>query len=149
MFRNDPRLSKQRHKIGVAIPSWHNVQVDVALNPRAADSSEVHTDVKALGAHRFPEYPNPEIGQPEKVKGHLIRKLFQCFHVAVRSHQQVAAVIRKQVHDDKPVTPPMEEEIGLVTTLTRLRAEDTATGLVGLLDVGHAPGCPDDLHGLR
>src|SRR6478672_2111216 len=49
VFGNDARLADDRDEVGVADPSWDDVQVKVLLDPRARRLAEVQADVVTIG----------------------------------------------------------------------------------------------------
>ena len=49
-------VGQYRHEIGVAMPAWDDVPVQVARQSRASGVAEVQTNVVAVGVHQFVEY---------------------------------------------------------------------------------------------
>src|SRR5260221_8637768 len=98
-LRQHPRLGDRRHEVGVAVPTWERVDVEVSGYAGAGRTPDVGTDVYAIG-------PVCSLQRPYRVVEHrpergclLALDVFQLGHVPDRHHHQVSALVRVEVED--------------------------------------------------
>src|SRR5438093_2234520 len=118
----------------------------MALDAGSADASEVHPDIKAFWSDLWPQHPKRKVGHPDQVEGAIGGQRVQAFDVRVGRDHEMATVVWEEVHHDESVRPSVEQKVVRVPSFPHLRAEDTSSRLSGVLDVGHTPRCPYDLH---
>ena len=49
-------MSQERHKVGIAIPSGQNMEVQVIVDAGARDTAQIHTDIKTMRPHHLIEH---------------------------------------------------------------------------------------------
>ena len=59
-FNNHLGLSNNRHEIGIAVPAWNDVPMEVIWKPRARRFAEVEPDIVSVRTH----HPIEHVDQP-------------------------------------------------------------------------------------
>src|SRR5699024_3245978 len=143
-----------RHEIGVTTPAGNDVLVQMGCDPRPGHATEIHADVEPLGVVGLGEGANGGLGHGGTFDGLLLVQGSVLVHVAVGTHQQVAAVVGVEVeHRISGLAPAHHEPFGIgqfggpAERTVVLGPQTTWFALT--LDVGHAVRCPQAVPTVR
>ena len=100
-LRDDPRAGRHRHEICIAVPSRHDMEVEMTGNPRPGGPLEVHPEVKAVRTQESPQ-PMQEPSAQLKHSGPLRGgERLEASHMPIRRDQEMAVVVRVAVQQGK------------------------------------------------
>lgn len=146
IFRKDPCFTNRRNEVGVAYPSWNDMEVQVLLDARACGFAEVHPDVETVGMILLAQRDLGSLRELEHISGGFLVQPGKRPGVLVWNDHQVPAGIWKQIENDKNQFSPIENEV-VDVVLAGLDFTEYA-GILGLRgrNVAVAPGTPDVVH---
>ena len=143
---DEVRIAAGSDKVGVAVPSWDYVYVQMVGQARAGASAEVHPDIEAV---RFYRKSQQLLGVPyqfchfEKL---FVVCLFEIGNVLNRCDEQMAIVVGKAIkHRDTVFGTPQNKIFVIVLRRFNISANE-ALRLVGkTLDISDSPRRPEIL----
>ena len=146
IFWKDPRFTNRRNEIGVAYPSWNDMEVQVLLDARACGFAKVHPDVETVGMILLAQRDLGSLRELEHISGGFLVQPGKRPGVLVRNDHQVPAGIWKEIEHDKNQFSPIENQVVDVVVAGLDVAE--YAGILGFRrgNVAVAPGTPDVVH---
>src|SRR5438128_1946310 len=146
MLRQDAGLPEERHEVRVRAPPRHDVQVDMVFDPGPRDLPLIHADIEPFGRIGLPDGLNRALQQTQHVQQDRFGKVLDGRDVPVGRDQEMAVVVRVDVHEHVRMATPPENERLPVLTERRLLAKDAAGIARDLFDEGQTPGGPNLFH---
>lgn len=117
VFGVDACFADGGHKVGVAYPAWHEVEVDVIGDACSGGVAEVHAEVEAVGAIGFPQGRLGAFGQIHQFVGCLFGRGVEFAYVRVGDDEEMAADVGIDVEDYVVVRGAMEDEFAFVVAV--------------------------------
>jgi hypothetical protein len=99
MLGQDAGLAQQRHEVGVGAPPRDDVQMDVVLDAGARHLPLVHAEVEPFRRVGFPYGSERLLHQPHHVEQDRLGQVLDRRDMPIRRNQEVAVVVRVDVHD--------------------------------------------------
>src|SRR5207247_10692750 len=90
---HDGRAGDQRYEIGVAVPAWHEVNVQMFNDAGAGDFAQVDADVEAVGPHDFRERVLAAAREQHQLGDFLIGEAVEVGYLPVRDSHKVSTGI--------------------------------------------------------
>jgi hypothetical protein len=146
MLGNDPDVGQHRHYVGIAVPPWNNVIVQVFLNTCPSGHTQVDTDIEAVGAHGFPKHPETSTHFLDKQAILFGFKIADVANVSIGTDEEMSVIIGKLVHYGERAVSSVNDKVFHVLVINGFGAEDAPRLLLLSYDVVDSPRCPDSIH---
>src|SRR5579875_1300934 len=147
MFRYNLDIRNYGHKIGIAVPAWHNMKVDVIGEARARNLPLVDAHVKAVGIHRQAQRFERELNMSGEIGKRGGIEAFKRSDMLIGNYHQVPVIVRVQVQHHEAVFATVENVMLFIAMFRRLRAENAPWRWRRFRsNESHAPRCPQILH---
>src|ERR1700736_3790242 len=136
--------------MGIAVPAWDHVLVNMVGDAGAGGLAGVDAQVEALRRQHLPQHTNCALRQRHHIVRRRYRKVFEIGEVRVGRDHQVSVVIRIAIEDRQgQLAAGKHEKLSIVGRVGGgCLAEEAARGF-GPLDELHPPGRPQVLHRLH
>ena len=146
-LREGARLTDYGHEVGIAIPAWDDVGVEVR-DAAAGGRAEIEADVEAIGFEGGGEKAFGEDDFRHEGGGFGGSEVFELGDFAERDGEQVAGIIGEAVEDQVGVLRAMDDESGAVVAESGQLAERALhpSRIPRRFDVFHAPVSVELLH---
>src|SRR5947209_2651139 len=118
----------------------------MVLDPSPRDLPLVHADIEPFWRIGLPDGLDRTLHQTQHVQQHRFGKVLEGSDVPIGRDQEMAVVVRVDVHEHEGVAAPPENKRLPVLVVGRLLAKDAAGAVGDLLDKGQTPGRPELLH---
>jgi hypothetical protein len=145
VFRVNFSVGQNRHVVGVAVPSGDDVNVNVLIEAGAAGFAQIESDIESLGGFNGAQNFHAFLSQAVDFGEFFFFQLGDAGEVPVGGDHHMAGVVRENIHDDKTMGSPVEDEIFWVFFRAGKGAKDAISGFI-FLDVFHSPGGPYLFH---
>ncbi len=110
VFRMHPRLANRRHEIRIAKPPRQRVQMQVPGNTRSGSSSQVHSQIHAIGLVIDGKRRLHSLRQAHHLAHAFRIQKFQLRYVRVRHDHHVSRRIRKPVEDHEHLLSAIHQQ---------------------------------------
>lgn len=121
-FRHYPYIRNDWHKIGIPLPTRHNVGMDMLIYASSSYLPAIYTYIKAGGITYFPQKLDAPADYLKVLVELLFRQLLQVSYVSVGSYHQVTGIIRIAIHDNEVFVSPVQDIISSILIIFRLFA---------------------------
>ena len=147
MFVKDLGFGDDGHEVGVAVPTGHDVLVDVVGDAGAGDLAGVDAEVEALRLEHLAQDAKRTLGQRRYGARGRRRQVLEVGEMRARRNHQVAVVVRVAIEQgERQLGARKHEELGIARGIRGGRlAKEAAIGL-RTFDEVHPPGRPQVLH---
>ncbi len=140
---DDVGIADDVHIIGIPVPSWHDVNMQVFGHARTGAPAEIHADIEAVrcdGSGQDLLAFADEFGQFEKF---IFGGALEIGYVPQRRDQQMPVIIWKLVEDHHaPLGSPEHKIVAILVGFLPIIAEKTSGFFTEPFDVFDPPGCP-------
>ncbi len=143
---DDLYIRNHGHKVRVAVPSGHDVEVEMADKSRAGRLSQVDAEIETFRLHYFREEFLHVPCQFHDFQHFLTRQVGDVRLVRVGCNHEMSAVVRIFVHDAKTRLPSVDYEVFFVLIVPDCVTEKAAVFFWMFLNIGNAPGRPEIFH---
>jgi hypothetical protein len=109
IFRNHLCIGKHRHEIRVAAPARDKMEMDVLIDSRACQFSEIRAKIKTFRMGDFPERGNHFLKQLHDFKRFIAGEIGKFLQMPIWYDHNMTAVVRVQIHDDKGCLAPEDD----------------------------------------
>src|SRR3989338_3187672 len=58
MLRDHLNLRNYRHKVGISLPTWNHVPVEMVFHPGPGRASQIHSEINTAGLKHLEDYIN-------------------------------------------------------------------------------------------
>jgi FMN phosphatase YigB (HAD superfamily) len=145
-FGEDSCVGDGGHEVGVADPSWNDVEVKVVCDAGSSRPSDIPADIKSLGLHAFDEQFLREDAESPEVEDFIFGQCRHIIDLAVGDGHQMPCGVWVFVHNQKCAFPPGDDEVrGIVGAPRRFRQKIVSGAVLGP-EVFHPPWCPQLPH---
>lgn len=143
VLRHDFNVGENRHKIGVAVPARHDMQVQMTGKTRSGTLSLIYAHIVAIGIHRLIDDAQGKL----RLHHHLRQRgrfyQIERANMSKGGYHEMPIIVWVAIEHDKTMLASIEDIILCVLLLGGQRAKNAALPLRGLrLDIVHAPGRP-------
>lgn len=108
-FGEDFNICDDGHEVGIALPSWDDVAMDMFRDAGTGSGAYIKSDVKALRGEGASEDVLGFNDHIEKVVAFVGGKIFEIVSFFVRGNEEVAGVVGEVVEDDVRVGASVED----------------------------------------
>ena len=130
LLRDQFRVSKDRHEVGVAVPARDDVEMYVLVDARPGYTTNVRADVEPIGIGDFLENDHHSLQERHQLKRFFIRKIGDIIRVAIGDDHQVSAVVGKEIHDHVTELAATDDQVFVVFIVPEGFAEDAFAFIV-------------------
>lgn len=152
-FDDHFRVPKDRHEVCIAVPSGHNVPMQVSRQPSSRLLSEVQSYIIPLWPQDAIEHSYYGLNGLDWLEQLFALELLQRANMRERSDQEMAVVIGKFIEEDgRPVPAPNDQVLLVVIAGEALAKEAAHRGVALGLPLGRVsnvlrpPGRPESIH---
>ena len=150
LLGNDFRIGEHRHEVRVAIPSWHDMKMDMLVDSGAGRPANICADVETIRVGDFLERLHHALYERHDFSQFIFGKIDNRGDMAVGDDQQVSAVIREEIHDDKATLGAGNNQMLIILVVLRGIAQDAFGSrmlrLRKCLDILGPPGREEFIH---
>lgn len=138
---HDFHIGQHGHKVGVAVPTRHDMKMDMLGNSGPGNFPLVDAHVEALGIHGLMKGAQAKLRRLHDVGQGGRIQLLDTRNMLIRSNHQVAVVVGVEIEHHKAMLAAMHDKVIFVPLPGRFGAENTARFFFSV-DIRHAPGRP-------
>src|SRR5665213_421485 len=134
------------HEVGIAMPAWQDVHVDVAGDSGARAFADVHPEVEPAWLVNRLKMPFGKAHQRHHFGGRGFVNGRQLRGVRVRNDHKMTAGVGIAVQHNEIVTAAMDDHVFLIAILGGDSAEHTTFERFGRGEISVAPWTPEIIH---